>query len=123
MAKVQPGEVVPEQYGKLRIAHVDVGTYTINVSTTLPESERMEAMELLNTEDAKLLALRHAVRLGWTSPTLKNHAIVFGDPSKRLISQRLTAEEMKNGIPFLSVEIYVSGADQFAAIGDALVEG
>jgi hypothetical protein len=110
-------------YGALRVYRIDDRAKTIAIVAEPKDNPDLpaEALYMLNSEDAKALALNQAVKQGWHEPALKDHTVVYGDPNLPLAQQTyIRKDKIHEGKPFLLVSIYTPSAFNMAAYGDSL---
>lgn len=109
-------------YGKLRVCHVDKKRLVVCIEANLDlkKDSPMLGIELLGTEDAKRLAMRQALKMGWADPTIKDTTIMFNDPKDptKAVSPMVKTENTQK--PYLLVEVFSPMRYEFAPIGDSL---
>jgi hypothetical protein len=110
-------EAAPTDFGKLKVAHVIPDKGIVCIVADVPDMQ--ERMTLLNTQDAKRLALSEAVKHNWHEPSLKYTSIGFGDPTKASFQQTLDPTKMDKMTPYLYVEIFSRSVYETTPIGDS----
>lgn len=102
---------------QLQVIGVDTHRQWVKVRTTSDDVK--VAHQQLNSEDAKTLALRAAVKAGAVQPILKHTTVVFGDDKTGAI-QSFSAVHKTTPRPFLVVEFDSEDGADMNFSGDSL---
>jgi len=115
-APAAPVEAGEAYNAKLRVINVDRAKRIVLLRST--DEDMIAAVDQLQSEDAKTLALRAAVDAGAVSPTMKHATIMYGDDEKGV-----AARTFKAGVavrPFMALEYHITADADTQYVGDSL---